>query len=134
MNPDDLTRILDEIGQRLGPSGEYVFALAVRQVVIDAVLTIAWVVPFLVLIAAATAWAARFTLWHYREAKAKADQKGSGIYRDRVDISDYVLPWLLGSTLGTMVVGAVTLMLFTQISRLLNPEYAALRDILRAIT
>ena len=36
MNPDDIARILDDLGQRLGPTGEYVFSLAVRQVYIDA--------------------------------------------------------------------------------------------------
>lgn len=34
MNPDDLARILDDIGQRIGPAGERVFELAVRQQVI----------------------------------------------------------------------------------------------------
>ncbi len=34
MNPDDIARILDDLGSRIGPAGEYVFALAVRQAVI----------------------------------------------------------------------------------------------------
>ena len=34
MNPEDVGRILDEIGERIGPAGEYAFELAVRQQVI----------------------------------------------------------------------------------------------------
>jgi hypothetical protein len=34
MNPDDLARILDDLGRRVGPAGERVFELAVRQQVI----------------------------------------------------------------------------------------------------
>ncbi|MFN2419260.1 MAG: hypothetical protein ABR593_10110 [Candidatus Limnocylindria bacterium] len=36
MNPEDVGRILDEIGERIGPAGEYAWTLTVRQVVIDA--------------------------------------------------------------------------------------------------
>ncbi len=38
MNPEDIGRILDEIGERIGPAGEYAWHLTVRQVVIDAVM------------------------------------------------------------------------------------------------
>ena len=31
MNPEDIGRVLDEIGERIGPAGEYAFGLAVRQ-------------------------------------------------------------------------------------------------------
>lgn len=34
MSPDDLAKILDELGKRLGPTGQHVFELAVRNVVI----------------------------------------------------------------------------------------------------
>lgn len=34
MNADEITRLLDELGKRLGPAGEHVFELAVRQQVI----------------------------------------------------------------------------------------------------
>ena len=36
MNPEDIARILDDLGNRIGPAGEYVWQLTVRQVVIDA--------------------------------------------------------------------------------------------------
>lgn len=36
MNPEDVGKILDEIGERIGPAGAYAWELTVRQVVIDA--------------------------------------------------------------------------------------------------
>lgn len=35
MNPEDVGRILDEIGERIGPAGEYAWELTVRQVYIE---------------------------------------------------------------------------------------------------
>ena len=35
MNAEELAKILDELGERLGPTGEYVFSLAVRQVTLE---------------------------------------------------------------------------------------------------
>lgn len=35
MTADEIARILDVLGERLGPSGEYAFGLAVRYVLID---------------------------------------------------------------------------------------------------
>ena len=40
MTADQLSQLLDELGKRLGPSGEHVFALAVRQVYIDNILQV----------------------------------------------------------------------------------------------
>lgn len=36
MNPEDIGKILDEIGERIGPAGAYAWEITVRQVVIDA--------------------------------------------------------------------------------------------------
>jgi hypothetical protein len=105
MNPDDLARILDELGQRLGPTGEYVFALAVRQVVIDAVLLLAFAA---ILVGSATyAW----------RAVARADSFDAAPLR------------LIAGALYL----AATIAAAGALSALLNPEYAALRDILGAI-
>lgn len=35
MNPEDIGRILDEIGERIGPAGEYAWTITVKQVFID---------------------------------------------------------------------------------------------------
>ena len=129
MNPDDLARILDELGQRLGPTGEYVFALAVRQVAIDATIALAWSIPTLVALFAATAWGIRLTARRYAAAKAVAsDDRYS-----RVDPMDYVFPWLFAGIGIVLVVCTAGLTFTYSLSRLLNPEYAALRDILGAI-
>ena len=36
MNATDLSSTFDELGKRLGPAGQHVFELAVRQVYVDA--------------------------------------------------------------------------------------------------
>lgn len=35
MDADEVGRVLDELGERIGPAGEYAWSLTVRQVVID---------------------------------------------------------------------------------------------------
>lgn len=41
MTAEELAQILDELGRRLGPAGEYVFRLAVERVVIESALWVA---------------------------------------------------------------------------------------------
>lgn len=48
MNPEDIGKILDEIGERIGPAGEYAFTLAVRQQIIVGVLWTMFVVALIV--------------------------------------------------------------------------------------
>ena len=48
MKPEDIARILDDLGTRIGPAGEYVWQLTVKQVLIDAWLWGAFgILPFL---------------------------------------------------------------------------------------
>lgn len=131
MEPEDLARILDDLGQRLGPTGEYVFALAVRQVVIDASITLAWGIPTILAVTAVVVWAARFTRQRY--AAAKAIEKPGGYSYERVDLMNYVMPWLMFGFIGSIVLGTAGLAVTHQLGRLLNPEYAAIRDILGAV-
>lgn len=114
MNPDDLVRILDELGERLGPTGEYVFALAVRQVYVDALF---WIVAFVLYVAAliiAVPWVARWI----------ADGNSS---------SDRGLVGILGG-IGAITLGGTLLVgVLSSAPALFNPEYAALRDILGTV-
>jgi hypothetical protein len=104
MNPDDLARILDELGRRLGPAGEHVFALAVRQQIIEGIV---WVTVGLLLIIAGVV--------AFLVIRRQTDSDG--------------FEWLAGGIL--WVVAAVALI--PGLLQLLNPEYAAIRDLLKAV-
>ena len=105
MNPDDLAQILDELGSRLGPTGEYVFALAVRQVYING---IAWAVCGAVLIAlGAWTWRRVPSMDHYDAPIARFIAAGLlffGVFIQMFNLTD-----------------------------VLNPEYAAIRNILGSV-
>ena len=124
MNPDDLARILDELGQRLGPTGEHVFALAVQFKVTSAVIWLVASVVVLGAIATATAIGLRFTARQYREVKA------NGTYFDSMD---YGFPWLMGGIIAILPFLVASYTLIDSTITLANPEYAALRDIIRQI-
>ena len=113
MNADDLAKILDELGQRLGPTGEHVFQLAVRQVYIDAVVNV------VVLILVGVAF---FALASRCRAALEEDD------------TSYASLFLGIATIAIVVVTMFTgVSLMFALSRVLNPEYAALRDILGAL-
>ena len=114
MNPDDLVRILDELGERLGPTGEFVFALAVRQVYIDAITMIVLSAAYVVALAVAVPRVARWI--------ADGDSyDGRGL----VGIFGGVGATILGVLL---LVGVLW-----YVPALFNPGYAALRNILGAV-
>jgi hypothetical protein len=105
VNPDDIARILDDLGNRLGPAGEYVFALSVRYVVTDAILGLAFGAIAAVIAVVAARWASR---QQYEEV---------------------LLGYLLAGVLGAIA----ALFGFLNLRTLLNPEYAAIRDILSRV-
>ncbi len=113
MTADDLAKILDMLGQRLGPTGQYVFGLAVRQVYIDAatsaVFLIGWVLLGLVV---------GPRLYRY------VTEDGQSAYSSR-DIGGVIVAVVYG------LVGIMVLLVAAfAIPAVLNPEYAAIRDIL----
>jgi hypothetical protein len=106
MSPDDLARILDELGRRLGPAGEHVFALAVRQQIIEGTLLgIGGLI--LVIVGVIVAIVAR---------------------RNDYD-NDGFIGWF-GPGFCFLFGGVL---LAAALSQLLNPEYAAIRDLLKAV-
>ena len=114
MNADDLVRLLDELGQRLGPTGEYVFALAVRQVYVDAAIYIgAWLVVVIGLAIVAR------PLYRWTQDDRSSGERG------------------LAAALGAMCAGFVLVILtvaaLLSLASLLNPEYAALRSLLGSV-
>lgn len=129
MNPDDIARILDDLGQRLGPAGQYVFGLAVRQAFIDGLLQTGIAVVGLTVVGVVVLAAARISRRQW--ARESADKRDS--YYSKPDILDYVFPWMLGGIGGVFAVGFLLILLMTGLLKLLNPEYAALTDILGRI-
>lgn len=117
MNPDDLAKILDELGKRLGPTGEHVFELAVRQVYINAATATLLLVVFVGINVLAVP-----RMWRYVTAP------NQGSYSDRG-----MAAFLLGM-LDVGVGGLVLLAAVIYIPSVLNPEYAAIRDILSAVS
>jgi hypothetical protein len=115
VNPDDLIRILDELGKRLGPTGEYVFGLAVRQVYIEAVVGIG-LFAFALMVGAIVI--PRVYRWQ------QADRSG---YSERGMIAT------IGGLLAAMLLFGVTANAIFQLQNVLNPEYAALRAILGTV-
>lgn len=115
MNPEDVARILDELGERLGPAGEYVFQLAVRQVYINALTSVVALVLVLALTAVVVPRAERW----------RRDDTGS--YGDR----GFVMAFAYGGW--ACVVGFVVLWVFFAVPSIFNAEYAAIRSILTAI-
>lgn len=112
MNPDDITRILDELGNRLGPAGQRAFELAVRYKVTDAIVG----GLFGLALVSLSVFGAR---WVYKHE-----------FNDPMDRDMAVLIGFLLAGIGALI-GSV--MVFLDLVTLLNPEYSALRDIIGAL-
>ena len=80
MNPEDIAKLLDEIGKRVGPAGDHLFDITARQVQLEAWIGI-WTVVGLILGVIACLFLAGFMYWNghrierNREAKSIADIK-----------------------------------------------------------
>lgn len=116
MTADELAKLLDTLGQRLGPTGQHVFELAVRQVYIDAA-TAAIALVITLIVGAVVAP----RLYRWRSADDADDAGGR-------DILLMFPAALYGCAVLFMLWWALA-----SIPAILNPEYAAIRDILHAI-
>jgi hypothetical protein len=114
MDPEEVIRLLDALDTRLGPTGRYIFDLAVRQVYIEAALG----VILLGLVALGSAILGR---WLYRWVEA--DSYGGG--REYLAYILYLTVGGLAVVLAGIAVGHIV--------PALNPEYAAIRDILSTL-
>jgi ABC-type Fe3+ transport system permease subunit len=112
VNPDDLSRILDELGRRLGPAGSHVFELAVRQAIVSSLI---WGLLALVITIVCILGISRLV-------RGWSDQSDDGEFFSLMLIVGqmFVLVLSVGVTAASLVT-------------LLNPEYSGLRDILSAI-
>lgn len=117
MNPEDIGRILDEIGARIGPAGEYAWdTLVMGERIIGGVLVGAGVVA-----GAATFVLYRLGRWAYET------HKGAGPY-DSHDIGAVTF----GIGCLTFFIAACALV-GSGLPGLLAPEYVAIKQILGSI-
>lgn len=127
MNAEDLAAILDELGRRLGPTGEYVFRLAVQRVIVSSALSSLAAVLCLVGFGA-------FIVVAYRSYRGFDRTMKTGGYRDREWMMDGPgFFFAMAGIAATLVAGVAFVVLFASITALLTPEYTALRDILSAV-
>lgn len=106
MTPDDLTKLLDALTARLGPTGQHVFDLAVRQVILTNALSLLGGSAAMVL----TIILARVAYRLYPSG-----------------------PWDLAALGSCVAFGVALLVILRAVVPLLNPEYAAIQELLRAI-
>jgi len=115
VNPDDVAKILDELGNRLSQPAQHVFQLSVNYVISSntfyAVLCVGWIVSSVLAGIALVVWVRR----------------GESPYGDR----PFVGGLLGGALIGTALVAMVFLMI--SVVALMNPEYTALQNLLGAI-
>lgn len=128
MHPEDVARILDDLGQRLGPAGEYVFGLAVRQAFIDGILgTLVGVGLFVGVLVIAVIGARHIRIEWARKC-AQADS-----YSSADPVLGVGFPAAIGGLVLALPGGFAVVQLLVALPKLLNPEYAALMDILSRI-
>jgi hypothetical protein len=118
VNADELARVLDELGERLGPTGERVFELTVRYVITDAIVGIVFSVVVLTALFFTWRWAIR------RVARVESE-------------ADREFATLMGGLLGgiaSLALGFFAIyQLAVNIVALLNPEFTALRKLVEAV-
>ena len=121
MNPEDLARILDELGQRLGPSGAAAFASVVTQKVNEAQ---AWIgfyslASSVLVVSMALLFIAGAILAF---ADRKTESVGNTIGGTFLAVFLLGVPWAFAQY--QLIVAGLQLQ---------NPTYYALRDILSAV-
>jgi hypothetical protein len=120
MDADEIGRVLDEIGERIGPAGEYAWTLSVRQV---------WVEGFVFLLASvllSMASVALIAAARNHNAKVRERRSANGYYNGSE--TDGV-EWL-----GVVFIEVFALALLVVASlNLLNPEYHAMMRLLERI-
>ena len=134
MNPEDVGRILDEIGERIGPAGEYAWQLTVRQVYLEGILgtLIGGLVTAVLLVV--TIGVPVYARRLYLRAKASyANGTGDPYRYNRPSADNYGFPAglvAMVSGFGFMFTGAWT---YWSALMLLNPEYHAMVRLLERI-
>lgn len=114
MTPDQITQLLDQLGQRLGPTGQHAFELAVRYTITNA--AIGFLFGLLLLVATAIFW---IVVRRNRER-----------LHDGYDFEPVTFVGAIGSIF-TILFGVW--FTFANLVDLLNPEYTAIRNLLESV-
>lgn len=114
MNPEDIGKILDEVGQRIGPAGEFAFEAAVQYKVAEAVSAIALVSVVLLI-----------GLGLLLAGLPRASWGDSATRWDIITIAGGVL-----TTFGGM---AFVIGVGTWVPNLLVPEYAVIKELIGVV-
>ena len=118
MNPEDIGRILDEIGERIGPAGEYAWEVAVTGHRIGGFITIGAGVAVLGIAAAG--------LWLWRDGRRKSLATTSSYGRDGEDAM------VFGGGLALLASLAAIILFTVGIFAVAMPEYHVIQSILGA--
>ena len=112
MNPEDIGRILDEIGERIGPAGAYAWGLAVRYQIIDGILGAVVGLG----IAAVSVFAMRFA-WRQTSQSEDIDR---GFVR------------MIAALIGFPLLVFSIFWIGGSLVQLMNPEWSAIKSIISA--
>lgn len=126
MTPEQMTQLLDDLGKRLGPTGQHVFELATRQVYINGVICM----TLAVLLFAGAIMTVVIALLYHRSQLARYEKDKENAWSHEPDI---FAPLLIGGVTSCFLGAFGLWALIYGLPLLLNPEYAAIRDILSAI-
>ena len=119
MNADDLGKILDELGQRLGPAGEHVYSVLVKQAQLVGAVQLALGMVLVILGMVAVAVITKL-------AQADQARRADDDYLDSYDPTGYV--FVGGLCLFPIGLGVALLAL--GFLAVFNPEYHAITDLL----
>lgn len=128
MNPEDVGRILDEIGERIGPAGAYAWEITVQRIIWEGVLGV--VIGSLILVAVfLTARRGHRYIIRRRDEKATRQRP----YYESDDDLDTIMPigFLWAST--SVAVGLAGFEVYAGILKLSNPEYSAMVRLLEKL-
>lgn len=113
MNPEDVGKILDEIGERIGPAGEFAWQLTVRQVVIEG-----WVFGIVGVVALFVVVGSIYGMLRNLGDESSVDREFVAFF----------------CSVGLGIFGLVALiMVIASVPKLLNPEYHAMVRLLERI-
>lgn len=129
MNPDDIIKLLDELGRRIGPTGQYVWQIAVKQASIDGWLTVSAGILLLLSIGLSFGVALLYSHKAWRSYRARKDAGGGGYFDSPPGWEPFIIAGMV--SLFALIAGVISILV--GISTLANPEYHALIDILQSL-
>lgn len=129
----DITARLDALGEQLGVASGQVWEILVRQQAVESVSNFAWGLVYMVLLGLVWFFGSRIIAYS-KVVEAKLRDEGASEYKIDEEAKGFALfGW------GTRVVGTTAFGIYfitdvsTGIKLLINPEYYALKEILKVV-